>query len=130
MLSVIGSGWYKVSGAVGVGHKIVVNTAAIYDVVNPRARGRTRRRGNRVKATLVRTRDRTDPGDELAGRVRYGLLVSRDGGDSFDFVGSRRRRPFSRRARIRGNMRNVLVSTACDRNGNCGVKILGRFKRR
>ena len=130
MRSANGSGWNEFTGAGVVDGKNAVDTAAIYDVVNPRARGRTRRRGNRVKATLVRTRDRTDPGDELAGRVRYGLLVSRDGGDSFDFVGSRRRRPFSRRVRIRGNMRNVLVSTACDRNGNCGVKILGRFKRR
>jgi hypothetical protein len=24
----------------------------------------------------------------------------------------------------------VLVATACDGNGNCGVKVLGRFRRR
>jgi len=24
----------------------------------------------------------------------------------------------------------VFVGTACDGNGNCGVKVLGRFKRR
>jgi hypothetical protein len=32
--------------------------------------------------------------------------------------------------RIRGRRRNVIVSTACDRNGNCGVKRLGPFRRR
>jgi hypothetical protein len=32
--------------------------------------------------------------------------------------------------RLRGRRRNVFVATACDRNGNCGIKRLGRFKRR
>jgi hypothetical protein len=79
---------------------------------------------------LRRSRDRTQSGDELAGRVTYGLLVSRDGGDRFDVVTRRRRRPFTRTIAIRGNRRNVLVSTACDGNGNCGIKRLGRFRRR
>jgi hypothetical protein len=83
-----------------------------------------------VKATLSRTQDRTDPGDELAGAVTYGLLLSRDGGRSFGVVTSRRPRPFSRNVRIRGRRKNVLVGTACDGNGNCGVKVLGRFRRR
>jgi hypothetical protein len=109
--------------------KGAVDIAAIYDVIGPRARGRARRRGNRVRATLSRTRDRTDSGDELAGAVTYSLLVSRNGGRSFDVITSRRR-PFSKRVRIRGRRRNVLVGTACDGNGNCGVKLLGRFRRR
>jgi hypothetical protein len=77
-----------------------------------------------------RSKDRTTPGDELADRVTYGLLVSRDGGDRFDVVASRRRRPFTRTLAIRGTGRNILVSTACDGNGNCGIKRLGRFRRR
>jgi hypothetical protein len=110
--------------------KRAVDIAAAYDVISPRARGRARRRGNRVKAILTRTRDRTDAGDELAGAVTNGLLLSRDGGRSFVVVTSMRRRPFSRNVRIRGRRRNVFVGTACDGNGNCGVKVLGRFKRR
>ena len=70
------------------------------------------------------------PGDELAGRVSYGMLVSRDGGRSYGVIASRRSRPFSKNVKLRGRKRNVLVGTACDGNGNCGVKILGRFKRR
>ena len=101
-----------------------------YDVIGPRARGKARRRGNRVKAKVARTTDRTDPGDELAGGVRYGLLVSRDGGNSFNVLASRRKRPFSKNVLLRGRRSNVFAGIACDGNGNCGVKILGRFKRR
>jgi subtilisin family serine protease len=128
--SATGSGWNEFTGAGVVDGKRAVDIAAVYDVIGPRARGRARRRGNRVTATLLRTRDRTDPGDELAGRLTYSLLVSRNGGRSFNVVTSRRRRPFSKTVRIRGRRRNVLVGTACDRNGNCGVKMLGRFRRR
>ena len=83
-----------------------------------------------MKATLARTQDRTDPGDELAGALTYGLLVSRDGGRRYVAVASRRRRPFSKKVRLRGARNNVFVGTTCDGNGNCGVKVLGRFKRR
>jgi hypothetical protein len=128
--SATGGGWNEFTGAGVVDAKGAVDIAARYDVINPRARGRARRRGNRVRATLLRTQDRTDPGDELAGALTYGLLVSRNGGRNFNFVTSRRRRPFSRTVRIRGRRLNVLVATACDGNGNCGVKLLGRFRRR
>ena len=125
-----GGGWNEFTGAGVVDGKHAVDIAATYDVIGPRARGKARRRGNRVRATLARTQDRTDPGDELAGSVTYGLLVSRDGGSSFSVIASRRRRPFSKNVRLRGRRSNVLVGTACDGNGNCGVKMLGRFKRR
>ena len=128
--SATGGGWNEFTGAGVVDGKNAVDIAAAYDVIDPRARGTTRRRGNRVRATLSRTQDRTDPGDELAGALTYGLLLSRDGGRSFGVVTSRRPRPFSRNVRIRGRRRNVLVGTACDGNGNCGVKVLGRFRRR
>jgi subtilisin family serine protease len=128
--SATGGGWNEFTGAGVVDGKNAVDIAATYDVIDPRARGRARRRGNRVKAALLRTQDRTDPGDELAGAVTYGLLVSRDGGRNYSIVANRRRQPFSRKVRIRGRRRNVLVGTACDGNGNCGVKVLGRFRRR
>ena len=61
--------------------------------------------------------------------MTYGLLVSRDGGNNFSVVAGRRKRPFKRTVAIRGRRRNLLVSTACDGNGNCGVRRLGRFLR-
>jgi subtilisin family serine protease len=128
--SAVGGGWNEFTGAGVVDGKRAVDIAATYDVIGPRARGKARRRGNRVKATVARTQDRADPGDALAGRLSYGLLVSRNGGRSFAVVASRRHRPFSKTVRLRGRRQNVLVGSACDGNGNCGVKILGRFKRR
>jgi subtilisin family serine protease len=125
-----GGGWNQFTGAGVVDGKRAVDIAATYDVIAPRARGRARRRGNRVKATVSRTHDRTAPGDELAGAVAYVLVVSRDGGRSIDALIGPRRRPFSASIRIRGRRRNVILSEACDRDLNCDVKRLGRFKRR
>jgi hypothetical protein len=110
--------------------KNAVDIAARYDVISPRARGNARRRGNRVKAKIARSRDRTDAGDELAGHVSYGMLVSRDGGNSFNVIASRRARPFAKNVLLRGRKPNVFAGIACDGNGNCGVKVLGRFRRR
>jgi subtilisin family serine protease len=124
-----GGGWNEYTGAGLVDGKNAVDIASHYDVIAPKARGKARRRGNRVKASMSRTRDRTDAGDELAGSLLYGLLLSRDGGNSFAVAG-RRSRPFAKNVRLKGRKANVLVSTACDGNGNCGVKVLGRFKRR
>jgi subtilisin family serine protease len=124
-----GGRWNEFTGAGVVDGMHAVEIARIYDVLGPRARGRTRRRGNRVRVTLRRTRDRTLAGDELAGAVTYGLLVSRDGGRSYRRIASRRPRPFSRRVTLRGSRPNLLVTTACDGNGNCGVRRLGRFRR-
>jgi subtilase family protein len=125
-----GSGWNQFTGAGVVDGMAAVELARRYDVVSPRAHGRTRRRGNRVRAKVARSKDRTTTGDELAGRVTYSLLVSRDAGRTFRVLASGRRRPFSKNVKLRGRRRNVLLATACDRNGNCGVKRLGRFKRR
>jgi subtilisin family serine protease len=128
--SATGGGWNEFTGAGVVDGKNAVDIAATYDVIGPKAKGKARRRGNKVKATVARTQDRTDPGDELAGGVSYGMLVSRDGGRSYGVIASRRPRPFSKNVKLRGRKRNVFVGTACDGNGNCGIKILGRFKRR
>jgi subtilisin family serine protease len=125
-----GTGWNEFTGSGLADGMHAVEIARVYDVLSPAARARTRRHGNRVRVTLRRSKDRTQPGDELSGHVTYGLLVSRDGGNNFSVVAGRRRRPFTRTVRIRGSRRNLLVSTACDGNGNCGVKRLGRFKRR
>jgi subtilisin family serine protease len=125
-----GGRWNEFTGAGIVDGMRGVEVARAYDITGPRARGSAHRRGNRVRVKVARTKDRTRPGDELAGGVNYGLLVSRDGGDNFKVVANRRKRPFTRSFALRGPKRNVFVTAACDRNGNCGVKRLGRFKRR
>ena len=78
---------------------------------------------------IRKVKDRSEPGRELAGHVAYGLLVSRDGGRRYDSVVSGRHRAFSKAVRLKGSKLNVFVLTACDGNGNCGVKRLGRFRR-
>jgi subtilisin family serine protease len=125
-----GRGWNQFTGAGVADAMRAVEVARIYDVLAPRARAHAHRHGNRVRVRVKRSPDRTAPGDELAGRVRYALLVSRDGGSSFHVLAGRRARPFRKDVRIRGRHRNVLVATACDGNGNCGVKRLGGFRRR
>ena len=125
-----GGGWNEFTGAGVADGMAAVEVALAYDVLSPRARGRTRRRDNRMRVTVPATTDRTLEGDELSGDVTYGLLVSRDGGNTFRVVVGRRPRPFARNVAIRGRRLNVLVSTACDGNGNCGLKRLGRFRRR
>ncbi|HEX6652695.1 MAG TPA: S8 family serine peptidase [Thermoleophilaceae bacterium] len=127
--SAAGNGWNQFTGAGVADGMHAVEIARVYDVVPPRSRARVHRHGNRVRVHVRRTRDRTTRGDELAGHVQFGLLVSRDGGRSFDILASRRNRAFTKDVRIRGRRANVLVSTACDANGNCGVKRLGRFRR-
>ncbi|HZN88005.1 MAG TPA: hypothetical protein VFB44_03440, partial [Thermoleophilaceae bacterium] len=128
--SAAGDGWNEFTGSGIADGMAAVEVARLYDVLSPVSRARTRRHGNRVRVAVRRSSDRTQPGDELAGKVTYGLLISRDGGQSFDVVGGRRKRPFTRTVAIRGAQQNVLVTTACDGNGNCGIKRLGRFRAR
>jgi subtilisin family serine protease len=123
-----GAGWNEFTGAGVVDGRAATALARRYDVTPPRARGSAVRRGARVRVRVGPTADRTEPGRELAGRVRYGLLLSRHGGNDFRIVGGRRRKPFRRELRLRGGRVNVFLATACDGNGNCGVKRLGRFK--
>ena len=124
----IGRGWNEFTGAGTVDGAAAAALARTYDVTAPRLRGNARRVGSTVRVRLRRTLDRTEAGRELAGGIRYGLLISRDGGESFDALTRRRRNPISRDVRVRGRRANVMVGTACDRNGNCGVKRLGRFR--
>ena len=124
-----GDGWNEFTGAGVVDGKKAVDIAATYDVVAPRARGKIRRKGNRARVTVARTRDRTEAGDELAGALSYAVLVSRDNGRSFSVL-RERRRPFSVSVRIRGPKVNRIFSSVCDGNFNCDDKLLGRFKRR
>jgi subtilisin family serine protease len=128
--SAVGRGWNQFTGAGVADGMRAVELARVYDVLAPRARARVRRHANRVRVRVRRSPDRTQAGDRRADHVRYSLLVSRDGGNSFNFLARRRPRPFTKVVRIRGRHRNVLVSTACDRNGNCGAKRLGGFRRR
>jgi subtilisin family serine protease len=123
-----GRGWNEFTGAGVVDGRAATALARRYDVTPPRAKASARRTGASVSVRLGRVRDRTERGRELAGGVTYNLLVSRDGGDDYDAVVRRRRRPFRRSVTLRGTDVNVIVATACDRNGNCGIRRLGRFR--
>ena len=122
-----GRGWNEFTGRGVVDGRAATALARVYDVTPPRARASAGRTGSSVFVRLRRTRDRTQRGRELAGGVTYGLVVSRDGGRNFDAV-VERRQPFSRSVELRGGRLNVFAATACDRNGNCGVVRLGRYR--
>jgi subtilisin family serine protease len=124
-----GRGWNKYTGSGVVDGAAAVALARRFDVISPKAKGSAHRTGASVSVRLKKVKDRTEPGRELAGHVRYGLLVSRDAGRDYDVVVSGRHRAFHKAVRLRGRKANVFVATACDSNGNCGVKRLGRFKR-
>jgi subtilisin family serine protease len=124
----IGSGWNEFTGTGIVDGAAAVALARTYDVSAPAVRARAHRAGQAVAVRLRSSSDRTEPGRELAGGVTYSLLVSRDGGRSFEPVRQHRKRPISIRVRLRGHRANVLVATACDRNGNCGIRRLGRYR--
>jgi subtilisin family serine protease len=126
----MGTGWNEFTGSGIVDGRAATALARTYDVTAPRVRARARRRGNALAARVRSSTDRTDPGRELAGSVSYSLYVSRDGGRSFRPAVNGRRRPFRRVVRIRGRGVNVVVAVACDANGNCGTKRLGRFRAR
>jgi len=123
-----GRGWNRFTGAGVVDGAAAVALARTFDVTAPRARAGARRRGSRVAVRVRRVRDRTESGRELAGRVSYLLLVSRNGGRDYRVAVSRRPRPFRRRIELHGRRANVIVAVACDRNRNCGFRRLGRFR--
>ena len=123
-----GHGWNPYTGAGEVDAAAATALARTFDVTSPRAKGTAHRRGASVSISVRKVKDRTESGRKLAGRVRYGLLVSRDGGKGFNVLVSSRRRPFHKTVLLRGPNANVFAATACDANGNCGVKRLGRFR--
>ncbi|HEV7846758.1 MAG TPA: S8 family serine peptidase [Thermoleophilaceae bacterium] len=125
-----GRGWNEFTGAGMVDGEAGVRLARVYDVRAPRAHARARRSGNRVRVTVARSTDRTFAGDEFAGHVTYWLRVTRNGGRTYKLLARARRRPFSKSVPILGTRANQLVVSACDRNANCGVKRVGRFRRR
>jgi subtilisin family serine protease len=124
----VGTGWNEYTGAGIVDGKAATDLARAYDVTSPRAKGSATRSGARVIVRVKKVKDRSERGREVAGRVTYGLLVSRNGGREFTVLVSGRRGKFRRAVRLRGAKPNVFVATACDGNGNCGAKRLGRFK--
>jgi subtilisin family serine protease len=124
-----GRGWNQYTGAGIVDGKAATDLARAYDVTSPRAKGKAARHGRSVTVRLRKVKDRSERGRELAGHVTYGLLVSRDGGRGYDVVVSGRHRAFRKAVKLKGRKLNVFVATACDGNGNCGIKRLGRFRR-
>jgi len=125
-----GGRWNEYTGTGIVDGRAAASLARVYDTTDPPNRSRARRRGNRVRVTVRRVRDRAEAGDQLAGGVSYALLVSTDGGRSFRFAVMPRRRPFRASVRLRGRRRHLIVASVCDRNGNCSSKRLGSFRAR
>jgi subtilisin family serine protease len=123
-----GTGWNEFTGSGIVDGKAATDLARVYDVTAPRARAQAKRRGISVSVRMAPTKDRTEPGRELASGVTYGLLMSRNGGRSFNIVASGRTRPIRRTVGLRGRFLNVVAVTACDGNGNCAVRRLGRYR--
>ena len=125
----LGRGWNEFTGSGIVDGNAATVLARAYDVTSPRVKGKASRSGATVTVRVRSVKDRSESGREVAGHVTYGLLVSRDGGKGYDVVVSRRRKAFRKAIRLKGSKANVFVASACDGNGNCGVKRLGRFKR-
>jgi subtilisin family serine protease len=123
-----GSGWNEFTGWGLVDGKAATDLARLYDVTAPRLKAEARRRGGSVRVRMASTEDRTEPGRELAARITYSVLVSRDAGRNFRVVTRRRRGPINRRVALRGRLTNVVAATVCDSNGNCAAKRLGRFR--
>jgi subtilisin family serine protease len=124
-----GRGWNQYTGAGIVDGKAATDLARAYDVTSPKAKGKARRRGRKVAVRVNKVKDRSERGREVAGHITYGLLVSRNGGKGYKVVVSGRHRAFRKAVKLKGRKLNVFVATACDGNGNCGIKRLGRFRR-
>jgi subtilisin family serine protease len=126
-----GGRWNEFTGAGVIDGKAATDLARVYDVRAPLPRGRARRLGRaKVRATVARTRDRTNAGRELAGKLSYALLVSADGGRNYTFAVRPRRRPIRATATLRGRRKTLFLASVCDGNGNCASKKLGSFRRR
>ncbi len=126
----VGRGWNQLTGAGVVDGTAATALAKVYDVSPPpRARqGPAPRRVERGRAHRADATTAPCRGHELAGHLRYGVLVSRDGGQTFKAL-IRRRKPLNRVVQLKGSGVNVLVASVCDANGNCGLKRLGRYRR-
>jgi subtilisin family serine protease len=122
-----GAGWNEFTGSGVVDGQAATALARRYDVGAPRVRANALRLDNTVSVRVRASRDRTEPGRELAHGVRYGLLLSRDAGRSFALGGNWRSRPFRKTIRIRGRRVNIVAVAVCDGNNNCSVRRLGRF---
>jgi subtilisin family serine protease len=126
-----GGRWNEFTGSGIVDGLAATSLARTYDIRDPRVRAKARRRAKRtVGVRLSRVKDRSNPGREVAGHLKYSLLLSRNGGRDFGFAVRPVTRPFKKTVTLRGRGTHVLVATVCDGNGNCGVKRLGRFKPR
>ncbi|MBN1530358.1 MAG: S8 family serine peptidase [Thermoleophilaceae bacterium] len=124
----VGRGWNERTGAGIVDGAAATALARVYDVTPPPRRGSASRRdGTHVAVRIARARDRTRSGRELANRLTYAVLVSRDGGRSFR-VALRRRKPLRHVVSLKGGRTNAIAAAVCDRNANCAIRRLGRYR--
>ncbi|HEX2232924.1 MAG TPA: S8 family serine peptidase, partial [Thermoleophilaceae bacterium] len=126
-----GPRWNEFTGSGTVDGRAATALARIYDTRPPPARGRARRRGRRsIAVTMRRVRDRSERGHERAGNVNYAVLVSRDGGRSYELAARPRTGPFTQVLPLRGPRRHLFAASVCDGNGNCSSRRLGSFRAR
>ena len=125
----IASGWNEFTGAGVVDGAAATALARRFDVTAPVPRGQARRVGDTVRVRIRKSPTAPRQGRELAGGIRYRLIVSRNGGRSFDCPHPRAGGSRSRgTCACAGRAPTCCVASACDRNGNCGIKRLGRFR--
>jgi subtilisin family serine protease len=118
--------WNEFTGRGVIDGAAAIEAARRYDVTPPALEARARRSGSRVRLRVSGSGDRTDPGDELAGGVRYALAVRRTTG--LQFIAGPTAGTISRTLRI--TRTTTFVGVACDANLNCRTRRLGRFRPR
>ena len=84
-------------------------------------------RRHHVAVRLARARDPHARGGELAGHLNS-VLVSREGRSYA--LATRKRKPLHQVVRLKGSKLNAVASAVCDRNGDCAIKRLGKFRLR
>lgn len=116
-----GPGWNQFTGHGIVDGAAAVQVARRYDTSAPSFKASARRLGRgRARIRISGGRDRAPAGSRRAGRLTYGLAVSRRG--DVEIVVAPRRRSLSKTVTVR--RRTTYIAVVCDANENCGVKRL------
>ena len=127
--TVAGARWNAATGRGVVDGAAAVALARRYDTTAPPVSISVRAGRAVLRVAMRASRDRTRPGRELAGRVRYGVAVSTNGRTYRRLLGPSRRPPRGT-LRLRRGRRYFLLASACDANGNCSLRKLGPYRNR
>ena len=122
--------WNERTGAGVVDGGAATALARVYDLTAPPKRGSARRRDGTQRGGAHRARARPHPRRPRAGRARE----LRDPRVARRRQELRRGRcaadaPLRHLVRLKGSQTNAIAAAVCDRNANCAIKRLGRFRR-